>query len=207
MKLLFALLAALAAVSAPSAGAGTDLLARMGAVNAGLHSYTATLRAHVALTTFPFLATDVVGTYYHKDPDLNKLEITSGLPGIAQQFGKLYPSIEPPSRWNAVYHVTMSGDDGRTAHFTLVPRKNGNVSRIDATVDDRTATVSSMTWNYANGGRAQMNNRYGIVRGYRLVVAQTGSVDEPSYQGTVQSTLAGYHLNPPLSDSVFRPNQ
>lgn len=207
MKAPIATLALVLAAFPSIVGADGDLLARMSALDRGLHSYTATLKAHVALSTFPFLATDIVGTYYHKDPDLNKLEITSGLPGIAQQFGKLYPNIEPPARWNRVYRVTMNADDGKTAHFTLVPRKAGNVESIEAVVDDRSATVSSMTWNYGNGGKARMNDSYAHIGGYSLVVSQTGSVDEPSYKGTVTSSLSGYRLNPALDDSVFKQGQ
>jgi outer membrane lipoprotein-sorting protein len=204
MKLSIFLCGILTAMTLPAAtSAQGDLLARMSAVNAGLHSYTATLKAHVTMSTFPFLQTDVEGTYYHKDPDLSKLEITSGLPGIAQQFGKLYPRIEPPSRWNDVFNVRQVSDDGRTARFVLVPKKEGNVDRIDATIDDASATVSSMTWNYKNGGTAQMNEAYSMVKGYKVVTAQTGNVDEPSYKGTISATLSDYSMNPPLSDSVF----
>ncbi len=201
---IFLIAAALAASLLPvTTSAQGDLLSRMSAVNAGLHSYTATLHAHVVMQTFPFLQTDLQGTYYHKDPDLSKLEITGGLPGIAQQFGKLYPRIEPPSRWKDVFNVTTLSDDGKTAHFKLVPKKAGNVTSIEATVDDAAATVASMTWHYSNGGSAQMNERYSMVKGYRVVTAQSGNVDEPSYKGTITTTLTNYTMNPPLSDSVF----
>lgn len=203
MKALISILALACAIVPIVGGAQDDLLARMSDVNRNLHSYTATMKAHVALTTFPFLATDVVGTYYHKDPDLDKLEITSGLPAIAQQFGKLYPHIEPPSHWNDAFNVQKVSDDGSMTHFKLVPKKAGNVESIDATVDDKHATVSSMTWNYANGGSAQMNNTYSNVKGYEVVTAQTGTVNEPQYKGTISSTLSDYKMNPALADSVF----
>ncbi|HTU70620.1 MAG TPA: hypothetical protein VMF11_09900 [Candidatus Baltobacteraceae bacterium] len=180
-----------------------DLLARMAVVNPGLHSYSATMHAHVALSTFPFLSTDIVATYYHKDPDLDKLSITSGLPVVAQGFSQLYPHIVPPSRWGLVYVITKSSDDGKTATFTLVPRKNGNVVRVEATVDDASATVRSMRWDYANGGWASMNEHYGLVQGNTVVVSQTGHVDEPNYKGDITATLSGYQMNPNLPDALF----
>lgn len=194
---------ALAGLLPSATAAQGDLLARMSAVNSGLHSYTASVDAHVKLTVFPYLQTDLAGKLYHKDPDLNKVEFTSGLPGVAQQFGKLYPRIEPPSRWNDVFKVTMVSDDGKTAHFRLEPRKEGNVSAIDATVDDASATVASMTWHYNNGGTAEMSNSYSTIKGYRLVTSQSGMVDEPQYKGTITSRISNYAINPPLSDSVF----
>jgi outer membrane lipoprotein-sorting protein len=186
-----------------NAAAGDDLLGRMAALNPNLHSYSATMHAHVALTTFPFLSTDIVATYYHKDPDLDKLDITSGLPMVAQGFSKLYPHIEPPARWDEVYVVTKGSDDGTVTKYRLVPRKQGNVEQIEVTADDVTATVRSMRWDYANGGWATMNNRYANVGGNTVVTAQTGHVEEPNYKGDITTTLSGYQLNPALPDSIF----
>ncbi|HEX8806078.1 MAG TPA: hypothetical protein VF741_03970 [Candidatus Aquilonibacter sp.] len=180
-----------------------DLIARMVAVNPGLHSYSATMHAHVALTTFPFLATDVVGTYYHKDPDLNKLEITSGLPLVAQGFSQLYPHIEPPAQWNAIYTVTQTADDGRTTTLRLVPRTPGNVRQIDVTVDNATATIRSERWDYQNDGWASMTNDYSVLQGNTVVTSQTGHVEEPNYKGDITATLSGYQMNPDLPDSLF----
>jgi hypothetical protein len=181
-----------------------DLLARVAAVNPNLHSYTATMNAHVALETFPFLSTDIVARVYHKDPDRNKVEITSGLPLVASQFGKLYPHIEPPSRWAMAYVVSKVGDDGEHTTYKLVPRVGGNVDHIDAIVDDKAATISTMRWSYANGGTAEMNSIYRLVQGQLLVASQTGSVQEPNYKGTITATLSDYRINPQLDDSIFQ---
>lgn len=204
MKSTLWALAVLSALLAPLSGlAQEDLLSRMSAVNANLHSYTAAMKAHVAMTTFPYLSTDLNGTYYHKDPDRDKLDITSGLPGIAQQFNQLYPHLVPPSHWNEVYTVTKVSDDGTTTRFKLVPRTQGNVDHIDAVVDDKRAVVNAMTWTYANGGTAQMTNTYSNVKGYTVVTSQTGRVDEPQYKGTISSTLSDYKINPAIPDTIF----
>ncbi len=180
-----------------------DLLARMIGLNPDLHSYSATMHAHVALETFPFLSTDLVATYYHKDPDLNKVAVTSGMPAIAQGFSQLFPRIEPPARWNTLYEVTQTADDGHTTTFALVPREVGNVRKITVTVDDATATIGAERWDYANGGWASVDNRYSVIQGNALVTSQTGHVEEPSYKGDVTATLSGYQLNPNLPDSLF----
>jgi outer membrane lipoprotein-sorting protein len=183
--------------------AADDLLSRMSTVNPDLHSYTATLHAHVALTTFPFIATDIVATYYHKDPDLDKLQVTSGLPIIAQNFSKLFGHMEPPSRWNDLYTVTKSGDDGKTTNLTLVPRTPGNVKKIEVLVDNLSATIESMRWEYINGGWVAMTEHYGVIQGNTMVTSQTGHVEEPGYIGDVTTTLSGYRINPDLPDSLF----
>ena len=181
----------------------TTLLARMVSLNAGLHSFTATIQARVVMRSFPFLTADLAGNYYYRAPDKNRVAFTSGVPLVAQQFDKLYAHIEGPSQWQAIYDVTTVSDDGRTAHFKLVPRKRGNVTSIDATADDTSATVTSMRWNYNNGGYAEMTNRYGRVDGYLVIESQTGHVDEPGYVADVTSTISDYKINPTLPDSVF----
>jgi hypothetical protein len=180
-----------------------NLLTRMVALNPDLHSYSATMHAHVALETFPFLSTDIVATYYHKDPDLNKIAVTSGMPAVAQGFSQLFPRIEPPARWDTLYAVTQTGDDGHATTFALVPRTAGKVSKVTVVVDDSTATIRNERWDYANGGWASVDNRYSTIQGNALVTSQTGHVEEPNYKGDVTTTLSGYQLNPNLPDSLF----
>ena len=185
------------------AATAAALLARMEAADAGVHSLSAQLHAHVVMRSFPYLTADLSGTYYYKQPDKNKVVFTNGVPVIAQQFDRLYAHIENPSEWEQLNAVTLVSDDGKTAHFKLVPKKHGNVESIDATVDDKSATVSSMRWNYGNGGYAEMANRYATVDGRLLVVSQTGHVQEPGYAGDITSTLDHYKINPDISDSIF----
>ena len=180
-----------------------SLLTRMAAVNANLRTFTATLRAHVAMRSFPFLSADLVGTYYYEAPDKNKVAFSSGVPLIAQQFDKLYAHIESPAAWHDRYVVTLVSDDGRTAQLKLVPRKHGNIDSIDTTADDKDATVTSMRWNYGNGGYAEMTNHYELVRGNFLVISQTGHVEEPGYVADLSSSIDYYALNATLPQGVF----
>jgi hypothetical protein len=179
------------------------LLGRMAAVNPNLHTFSATLNAHVVMRSFPFLTADLAGTYYYQEPDRNKVVFTSGVPLVAQQFDKLFAHIESPKKWNDLYNVTLVSDDRKTALFKLVPRKQGAVEEIDASVDDGNATVTSMRWNYSNGGYAEMTNRYGRVDGNFVVEAQTGHVQEPGYAADITATIGGYKINPTLPESVF----
>lgn len=183
--------------------AAPDLLARMSALNPNLHAFTATLHANVAMKSFPFLDASLTGTYYHKEPDKTKVVFTGGVPLVASQFNKLYAHIESPSQWESVYDVTVVRDDGTVTTFRLVPKKRGNVDHIDAKVDDKTATVTSMRWAYANSGYAEMTNHYGTVDGNIVVTSQTGHVEEPGYVADITSTIDHYAINPDIADSVF----
>lgn len=183
--------------------ASSNLLDRMASLNASLQSYTASLHARVSLRTFPFLSANLDGTYYFKQPDKYRVAFTSGVPLVAEKFDNLYAHIEPASRWRSLYDVTVVSDDGHKTTFKLVPRKHGNVASIDAVADDATATVTTMRWNYVNGGFASMVNHYTHVGTYNLVASQTGEVHEPNYAGTIETTITGYHLNANVPDSVF----
>jgi hypothetical protein len=195
--------AAFLAVAVSAVCADDDLLVRMAQVNPHLRAFTATLHANVQLKSFPFVSANLVGTYYHKEPDKTKVVFNSGVPVIAQQFDKLYAHIESPSVWQQVYKVKLVSDSGTTTAFRLVPLRPGNVEHIDAVVNDKTATVASMRWNYVNGGYAEMNNRYGTVDGNLVVTSQTGHVEEPGYVADITSTIDNYTINPQISDSLF----
>jgi hypothetical protein len=190
--------------TAPPSQSAESLLVRMAQVNPNLHAFSATLRAHVAMKSFPFLAADLVGTYYYKEPDKNKVVFTSGVPVVAAQFDKLYAHIENPSQWQKVYIVTTVSDDGNTTAFKLVPRTAGNIDHIDALADDASATVKSMRWNYTNGGYAEMTNHYANVGGYVVVQSQTAHVELPGYAADITSTIDNYKFNPALSDGIFQ---
>jgi len=200
---IMGLLALPIAAALPTAAASSALLDRMAVVDVHLQTFTASLHAHVAMRSFPFLTADLQGTYYYKRPDKNKVDFTSGVPMIAQQFDNLYAHIEPPARWSTLYVVSVVSDDGTTTAYRLVPRKHGNVSSIDATADDRSATVTTMRWNYVNGGSAEMTDRYGHVGGYLVVVSQTGYVHEPGYVAEIGTTIDDYRFNQNLPDAIF----
>ncbi len=180
-----------------------DLLTRMASVNPGLRTYTATVHAHVTMKTFPFLGADLIGTVYHKEPALTKVVFTGGVPMIAQQFDKLLAHIPGPAQWKDEYTVDVVSVDGTVTTFKLVPLKKGNVEQIQATVDDKTATVAAMRWDYDNGGYAEMSNHYGAIGGNALVTSQTGHVEEPGYTADITSTLDNYKLNPSIPDDTF----
>ena len=103
---------------------------------------------------------------YHKEPDQDQDRVhrrrTRGSPSSSTSSTRASNRRRTGSD---VYEVTRSRrrhDDARSAR----PRKQGNVAIIEAEVDDKTATVTSMRWTYANGGvRRDVHNRYGTIDG------------------------------------------
>jgi outer membrane lipoprotein-sorting protein len=201
---------ALVLVAASSAGVRADapagdpaaVYARMQQVDAGLQSYQADLRVDVMTHGFPFISPSLQGKAYFERPDKNAV-VFDTVPALASAFKKVYPQLEPPSEWPRVYDVTPLSDDGTTASFRLVRKKNGRIDHVDVTVDDRTATVASMTYIYKDGGTISFQQTYVLVDGNYVIASQTGRVDIPHYSADVASTFSNYQLNVKIDPGVF----
>jgi len=97
--------------------------------------------------------------------------------------------------------------DGSVATFKLVRKRNGRIDHVDVKVDDKTATVSEMTYVYKEadgGGTIRFANQYDQIAGNFVLKSQTGKVDIPHYNADINSTFANYKLNVPVDDAVFR---
>jgi outer membrane lipoprotein-sorting protein len=206
----FALLAALAlaALAIPSrpvaAAADTDLYARMQRVNSGLQTFQADVTVAVETHGPPYISPTLQGKIYFKRPDRSAV-IFQTLPFIAQQAKHVVAQMEPPSEWPQIYEVQPTGDDGNTATFKLVRKKNGRIDHVDVKVDDKTATVAGMTYYYKdNGGTIAFTQTYDQIDGNYVLKTQSGKVEIPHYNADVNSTFAHYKLNVPVDDSVFK---
>jgi hypothetical protein len=200
------MLAALAAAPSPPAAAGAtdaDLYARMQHVNSDLQSYQADVTVAIQLHTFPFLSPTLEGKAYYKRPDKTAVQFQT-VPALAGQLKKVVGQMEPPSDWPKLYDVTPTGDDGTTASFKLVRKKNGRIDHVDVKVEDKTATVTEMTYFYKDdGGTIRFNNKYDQIGGNFVVKQQTGKVDVPHYNADINSSFANYKINVPVDDKVF----
>jgi hypothetical protein len=194
-----------AAAQSPSAPTVIEVINRMVAADT-LHSYTANVHADIAMHSFPFLSPSLDGTYYHKEPSKNKIVFTSGLPFIAKQFSKVYPEVESPSNWLQKYYVSIEGQDGAYTTLKLIPRKHGRIDHIDAKIEDKTADLVELRWNYNDGGYATLDQTYSVIDGHRLVTQQTGHFEVPHYNADLKSTFTAFKLNAEIPDTVFSNN-
>ena len=200
--------AAMVLAAAPSiaTSAQDDLYARMQRVNTGLNSYQADITVAIKMNSFPYLSPTLEGKAYYKKPDKTAVQFQS-VPALAGQLKKVVGQMEPPADWPRLYEVTKTGDDGNVATFRLVRKKNGRIDHVDVKVDDKTATVSEMTYVYKEsegGGSIKFTNQYDQISGNFVVKAQTGKVDIPHYNADINSTFANYKINVPVNDAVFK---
>ena len=196
------LLPAFAAAQSPTPAG--EVYARMQRLNAGLRSYRADFHVDVRMRSFLPLNPSLDGVAYYEQPDKNAI-VFNTVPLLAQQFKKIYPQLEPPAEWPKLYDVTPVSDDGTTSQFRLVRKKNGRIDHVDVTVDDRTATVTSMAYFYKDGGSVSFQQTYRAIDGNYVLATQTGKVDLPQYKADVDSTFSHYRLNVAIDDTVFSP--
>jgi outer membrane lipoprotein-sorting protein len=197
-----AMLLLAASQSGQASTPSNPVLQRLIALDDRLHSYTADVRADVVMHSFPYLSPSLTGTYYHKEPNKNKIVFTGGVPFIANQFSNVYPRVESPSHWNDVY-VISSQDDGTYTHFRLVPRQQSRIDHVAAKVADQSGELAELRWNYTGGGYATLKQSYGEVGAYWLVTHQTGHFEDSNYNADVTSTFSNFKLNAQIPDSIF----
>ncbi len=205
---VFSLCAMLVSALLPAAAQDpsiSDVISRMVAAD-NVRSYTASVHADIAMHSFPFLSPSLDGTYYHKEPSKNKIVFTSGLPFIAKQFSKVYPEVESPANWMKKYSVSLETQDAQYTTLKLVPRKHGRIDHIDAKIDNATADLVQLRWNYNDGGYATLNQTYSVVDGHRLVTAQSGHFEVPHYNADLKSTFTAFKINASIPDSIFADN-
>ncbi len=178
------------------------LYKRMVALNADVKSYRADVHLDVALKTFPYISPSLDGNVYYKRPDREAV-VFDTVPALASQFKKVYPKVDPPGRWLALYQVAIVGDQNGSTLFRLVPKRNGRVEHLDVRVDDGSATIKSYTWTYKDGGFVSFDQQFTSVSGAYLVEKQIGHVDLPSYKADVTSNFKNYKLNVAIDDTVF----
>ncbi len=202
----FALLAAVALLgAAASPEESTPLYERMQQVNSGLRTYQADVTVAIETHGPPFISPTLSGKYYFKRPDKTAV-VFETIPLIANQAKHVVAQMEPPAEWPQIYHVQQTGDDGTTATFRLVRKKNGRIDHVDVKVDDKSATVAGMTYFYKDGGSIAFTQTYSDINGNYVVKTQNGKVDIPHYNADVTSTFANYKLNVPVDDKVFDQN-
>ena len=77
-----------------------------------LHSFSATMHAHVTMKSFPFLSADLVGTYYYKAPDKKRSSSPAAFRWSPSSSTSSTRTSSRRRNGADVYAVTIVSDDG-----------------------------------------------------------------------------------------------
>lgn len=198
-------LAAIAASPPPSGAGGTPslaLLARSTNPNPTLNSYTATAQLSAELHAVISIHKSYGGTVYYLRP---KRSIQfQGVTGALSRFKDMTTTTLTYEEGAQQYDITPMSDDGTVSTYSLVPKKTGGrVKNVVLTVSDRSALVKNVVWNYTNGGKLTLAQKYMTVGNYRLPATSTISARFPGYSVDGTVTFTNYQPNATVSPSVF----
>jgi hypothetical protein len=180
----------------------TPLFQKMARANVNLHSYQSHVHLAIAMHSFPYLAPTLEGTVYYKAPDKNAI-VFDEVPALASLFKKVFPRLDPPAHWPAVYRITVLSDTSGQTIFRLDPKKYGTIDHLEVVVDNTSGIPVSYTYRYRNGGYIHFDQTVAHIQGVYVVTALKGHVELPSTTADANSTFSQYHINVPISDSVF----
>lgn len=171
----------------------------------GVHSSIADIEVHTKMKSFPPISLTFRGKSYFRAPDQQQV-VFDDVPGPIKGMVKDSPSIEPAAVWDRYYHVAILGDQGGATTFHLVPRDLASpLASIDATLDDATGEMTQVHFVNTDGAETTMQQTYGRVGRFLVVVAETGQSHGSGYKADETTTLSNYQINIPVPDSVFAP--
>jgi hypothetical protein len=183
------------------------ILERVVERNPSLGSYEGRLRVDVRMTSFPFFRTHLDATTYFKRP-ANYEVVFDRVPRLARGFEKVFTDVGDPSGWEKRFAITYAGEapyDGRTdIALRMVQRVRGMIDHETVLVDPNAWTIDSIRYDYYNGGHITMNQAFGNVGGYVMVVEQTAEIAIPYASAVAHGTYSEYKTNVALDDAVFR---
>lgn len=177
-------------------------------LNPGLEDYSADieiqLEARVAI--FPYRPR-LKGRYYHKRPDLHKLELTEGpnyLKKYPNAFGFSLPRLER-------FHSRVEGEttlaDGTPVwHIVLLPAEGmGDIRRVELWVNRRDYTIARHETRYERNGLLRVEASYRRERGFVVFDRVQATFQFPAVAVTARATAtyANYTFNPGLPAEFF----
>lgn len=200
------LLVALASV------AGADeqtekIFARARALNPGLQDFKAQLdiqmQADMGLIHYK---PKLQGTYYFKQADKHKIELSGGPKEIRKYpaiFGFNFPQME---RFDSTL-VEESVYKGRPVfHCRMVPKwKGDNIKQIDYLVDKEHYTVAQSSTGYRNEGNLTLDMEYTRVGNFTVFDSLKVTADFPSMSASAngEAKYSHYSFNQNLPNSLF----
>lgn len=198
------LLVTTVAQATPSA---QDLYAKVQATNPGLKDYSAAIKMEVdaKVSFIPYRPT-LEGRYYHKRPDLHKLEVTKA-PSYLKKYPNIFGFSLPSLKKYRPGVVKEERVDGKILYrIPLLPvRANSSVSSIDLFIEPSTNLVKKQFTYYKNGNSIKVWVNYAKVGQFQVFDSMRAEFEFPTASGHAKANArySDYRFNQGLSDSFF----
>ena len=195
-------LAALAPAAGAAAPASPALFKRAVTGNPALKSYTATASLAARMTHPLPLRKTLNGKAWYLKPQL-KVEFDNVPPQLAR-FKDLSASAASFEGSSAQYALASGSDDGTASTFSLNPKKPGSrVKSVNVIVDDASAKVTKIVWNYTDGSTLSVVPTYSTLGGTRVASSFAINASFPGYGVSGTLTLSDINVNATVDPSVF----
>ncbi len=171
--------------------------------NTGFDTSVADVAIRTQLRSFPFLSFTFHGHLYFKAPGQQAI-VLDDVPDLMRGLVKDSPMVDPSPVWPERYDATLSGDDGKTTTFHLVPKDSqSHIASIDAAVADDTGFVARYTFTNKNGSTVTTAQTYEQIGPREAVASQVGYAHGRGYSAQITTTFSNYRFDVPVSDDVF----
>ena len=184
--------------SSPAATASLDLLKRATKLNPSLNSYTASATLTARLRTGLPLRKTLNGTVYYLKP--RRRIAFENVPPPLRQFSSLMAAAPTYEEAAAKYTITPQSDDGKRSTYMLVPKASGSrVKSVTVIVDDATAVVPQVAFDYTDGGKLTFDQTYAPVESYTLPTKAQIVARFPKYSADGTLDFSNYKPNAPVT--------
>ena len=203
---ILALLLVLTALPGWSVEAVDKILAKALAINPGLKDYSADIQLPLRATLgFIPYNKNMVGRYYHKRPDMHKLELKNA-PALLQKYPNVFGFNLPDVARYRVLRVQEMKLHGKLPVYKiiLVPKvRTSDITGIDIYVNRANYTIPKYDTFYVKG-HLYVNIDFRKEGKYLVYDKVNADFEFPNVLATASATYSNYQFNQNLSDSFFR---
>jgi hypothetical protein len=205
--LLCGMAAAPAAAQQPEPYDAQAVIDRMIALNPALSSFRTAVHVKIRMRSFPYLSSNLDGTFYFKRPD--KYEVVfDRVPFYMRGFSRLFDDVADPGAWQRDENIVFLGSRKTGSQLLLLLRltkkiHDDNLDHTDAYVDPASFEVVRMEWHYSNGGVIAMTQSYRTESGFTLLAGQHATIDIPYIHAVGTASYGAYQTNVDVNDAVF----
>lgn len=195
-----------------AAAAGADeqtekIFSRARALNPGLQDFKAQLDIQMQADMGPIhYKPKLQGTYYFKQADKHKIELSGGPKEIRKYpaiFGFNLPQME---RFDSTMVAESVYKSRPVFHCRLVPKWTGdNIKQIDYLVDKEHYTVAQSSTSFRNEGNLTLDIEYTKVGNFTVFDSLRVTADFPSMSASAngEAKYSHYSFNQNLPNSLF----